>query len=463
MSATHEKFVETAAREPGALEQASYQWALAGLNSLRLHPWPVLLDQSQCVQVEEVAEILSALVRDLPERAFGGDPERIAGAYDIPGGAAFVQFLMKAPCGRNQLRFRPDLVLTPTGWSCIEVNGGNPGAWCLASLASRQTECEVYRRTINHAGLTLRVDNTAKALFAHLAQDLPVSDELNTAIIVRDPDQSDLRGLVLSALREAWQETLKRTRRAFKGELFVCRFEDLTTTRTEVRLGQRRLDAIVEDDIPDSGARMKVLRAAKNGGVLLASGPISLLFNNKNALAILSELPDWLTEREREVVSSAVPWTRALDRAETTDFAGSRVFLPDFAREARESLVLKKAASHGGLDVHIGRAMSQNTWEVCLDRVLATGGWVVQRHIDSIPFRMLGQSGRVEQRHVIFGLFVVGGSAAGGFARLLATDGYHSAGEESGATGVTMAGSANADERVELTTIGVASPASRSI
>jgi hypothetical protein len=86
------------------------------------------------------------------------------------------------------------------------------------------------------------------------------------------------------------------------------------------------------------------------------------------------------TVDERQVFRRHIPWTRRLGPRRTTLPEGRSGELLDYARRARESLVLKPNRGYGGEGVTLGGATSEGDWDAMLDRALADPeGWVLQK------------------------------------------------------------------------------------
>lgn len=83
---------------------------------------------------------------------------------------------------------------------------------------------------------------------------------------------------------------------------------------------------------------------------------------------------------ERQVFRRHVLWTRILSARSTQLPDGQQGDLLEYARDERESLVLKPNRACGGEGVLIGLAVTQAEWETAIDRALADSQrWVVQQ------------------------------------------------------------------------------------
>jgi hypothetical protein len=106
----------------------------------------------------------------------------------------------------------------------------------------------------------------------------------------------------------------------------------------------------------------------------------------------------YFSAEERQVFRRHVLWTRVLSERRTTLPDGGTDDLVPYTREDRESLVLKPNRSYGGEGVVIGPSLTQQEWDVAIDRALADKErWVVQG-LATIPvslFPVVGPDGTV--------------------------------------------------------------------
>jgi len=101
---------------------------------------------------------------------------------------------------------------------------------------------------------------------------------------------------------------------------------------------------------------------------------------------------------ERQIFRRHILWTRILSDRQTLLPTGQSGGLLEYARQARESLVLKPNRDYGGHGVTIGHLLTQRDWEAEVDKALADQErWVVQQ-VASIPvseFPVLGPDGEL--------------------------------------------------------------------
>ncbi len=188
-----------------------------------------------------------------------------------------------------------------------------------------------------------------------------------------------------------------------------------------VHLIYRRVafDEILErlDEVQD------FLRAYKEKAVCVANPLRSRLASSKEIFSLLTnpEFDRFFTENENEMKRQHLPWTRCLSDAE--DFYGHRkVFLIDFLKDEKETVVLKPSgSSHGARRVHIGKETPDGEWNAAVDRALKEQDWVIQEQV-AVPVmtvpEVVNQKLDLAYKKFNFNLLVSGGKYAGGFVRL---------------------------------------------
>ncbi len=125
------------------------------------------------------------------------------------------------------------------------------------------------------------------------------------------------------------------------------------------------------------------------------------------------------SEKENELKREHIPWTRFVSDAERF-YGGKKIYLVDFLKDEKESLVLKPAEGFGGKDVTIGRETRDNEWNLVIDKALKSN-WVIQEVLDApmmtVPAVVNDKLEFVAKRMNTC-CFVFDGTHAGGFSRL---------------------------------------------
>src|SRR6185369_4651351 len=150
------------------------------------------------------------------------------------------------------------------------------------------------------------------------------------------------------------------------------------------------IHAVVEFTLGNSSPQ--VFRAFKTGRVALLNGPIHAVLSNKRNVALLSEHDDsdLFSPEERETIRRHIPWSRRIVQGNVR-FRGEEAPLAELLANEKDRLVLKNATSCGGKGVALGAFTPAAEWEELIRTAFASGNWVVQERIESLPY--LYQSG----------------------------------------------------------------------
>ncbi|HNX68373.1 MAG TPA: glutathionylspermidine synthase family protein [Candidatus Omnitrophota bacterium] len=178
-------------------------------------------------------------------------------------------------------------------------------------------------------------------------------------------------------------------------------------------------DELVErlDEVQD------LVRAYKDKAVCMVNPLCSRLASSKSIFSLLTtpEFDRFFTENENTMKQQHLPWTRCLADAE--DFYGNRkVFIIDFLKDEKETLVLKpNGSSHGARRVYVGRETPDSEWNAVVDRALKEEDWVIQEQVPvpilTVPV-VVNQKLDFAYKKYNFNLLVSGGKYSGGFVRL---------------------------------------------
>lgn len=176
-------------------------------------------------------------------------------------------------------------------------------------------------------------------------------------------------------------------------------------------------DEIVErlDEVQD------LIRAYRERAVCMVNPLRSRLASTKALLSILTnpEYDHFFTENENKVKRDAIPWTRRLTDAE--DFYGrKKIYLIDFLKDEKDTLVLKPSSGSGGQDVTIGRETPDDRWNETIDKALK-GDWIVQECVNipimTVPV-VINNKLDFAYKKYNFSMMVCAGKYTGSFVRL---------------------------------------------
>ncbi|HYG63669.1 MAG TPA: amino acid adenylation domain-containing protein, partial [Thermoanaerobaculia bacterium] len=423
LSPANADFLRFAAGHPEALESASF----AGLaehaagSPYPLQPWPVLVDRARVEEMERVSVGLVRLVKSLPRRVFGNDPERLRDFYGLAS-ADLARNLVAEPSGLAEVIGRGDFLDTAGGLKCLELNlVSDLGGWQAPLWAEGYSRVPLWERFVREQGLRVACRDTVALLFEHVvsaARELGRDDGAVNAAMVLPAGAGSLGPELEAWLAARYAAALRRAAPLREGMLLILSYAGLRERQGMLWAGDRRVHAAVE--IHHEGTAAQALRCFKAGTLALFNAPVRAILTDKRNIALISELADRgeiLTPAERALVQRHVPWTRRLAAAEAS-WRGGTAWLPRLALEARHELVLKRAREGRGAAVHLGASTPEAVWLERVEQALADGDWVVQERVEPLPsVHQRGERGW-DLHDAVWGLFVFGERYGGAFLSL---------------------------------------------
>ena len=164
-----------------------------------------------------------------------------------------------------------------------------------------------------------------------------------------------------------------------------------------------------------------LIKAYRDHAICMVNPLRSRLASTKALLSILTnpEYDHFFTENENKIKRECIPWTRRLVDAEDF-YGGKKIYLIDFLKDEKETLVLKPSSGYGGKDVKIGKETHDDDWNATIDKALK-GDWVVQEYVNipilTVPV-VINNKLDFEYKKYNFNILVYGGKYVGGFSRL---------------------------------------------
>ena len=418
------KFREHARRDPQLLRRATFS-ALEGDVRLRYRQqsWPTFVGRAKLEQLERVTLALAALVRSVPRRIFRGDAARICEFYGLPSREA-AEIILSEPSGIEDGLARADLIDSADGFKCLEVNfSADLGGWETSLLAELHGRVPETTGFLAREGIQVSYAPTLQVLFKEVIsravqQRVCERGELNLACVF---DAARLAEPGTPAQIALCQRELdlgcRDSGSGLHGKVVACRPDQLLAVQGNLFCQKLRVHAVFE--LCPGHVAAAVYRLFKTGKVLLFNGPIDDVLSEKRNIALLSENEGAgaFSAAERETIRNHIPWTRRVHPGQVS-FAGGEADLPELLAAARERLVLKEGKNFGGKGVFLGHATSAARWEELARTALAAGGWVVQEHVQSLPYLYQCGDAGCAPHDVIWGPFVFGRTYGGVILRM---------------------------------------------
>ena len=177
---------------------------------------------------------------------------------------------------------------------------------------------------------------------------------------------------------------------------------------------------IIHEFLERLGQNHPLATSYANGMVCMANSFRSKVAHKKAGFAILTD-PDYsyfFSARERDVVSTHVPWTRVFEQGRTR-FESSEYDLVSLARAERQRMVLKPNDDYGGHGVFIGWLMNEPEWEQAITLALERP-YVIQERVPvkKISIPMFTDKVSRQEMFVDFNPFLFANKVEGALIRL---------------------------------------------
>ena len=421
-------FLDYVVAHPELLERSSFSSidVSSPLQYFRLQPWPTFLSPQLRTEIHRVNLGLTRLIRQIPRRLFANDPHRLRDFYGLDDGEAEpICTLLEGPEALDATLARGDLILTETGFQCLECNlTGNLGGENSDRIAALCLAVPALEGFFESTGVVPMVRDTSHLVLVHiirrtLALGFADSGEVNLARLTPPTAKIDER--VVEYARQKYRAALDTVDPDLRGEILLVPFSGLEVSRGRLACHGQVVHAVTEgylDRYPP-----EIVDRAVAGDALFFNGPVPRVLDDKRNLALLSEAAadGALSESESELVDRHVPWSR-LVRYRPTSFRGRQGAVPEILLASPEDFILKPAKALGGKGIVFGAVASREEWKLAVDRALREGAWMAQELIESVPLPYQADPRGCEIHEVVWGPFVIGDSYGGGYLRMKPKD-----------------------------------------
>ena len=180
---------------------------------------------------------------------------------------------------------------------------------------------------------------------------------------------------------------------------------------------------IIHEFLEQCGDGHPLARAYADGRVCIANSFRTKIAHKKAGFAVLSDprYADLFTPEEIAVFQRHIPWTRRVERGQTT-FRGADQDLVSLLQQERQRFVLKPNDDYGGHGVFIGWETSPNQWQdaisLALDRPYVVQERAAIRRVPFPTFGTLSDRVRLEEMFIDFNPFLFHNEAEGALVRL---------------------------------------------
>jgi len=381
-----------------------------------INSWPFFVSPELISSMEEMNANILRMTYKAVRAIFADDPMKMAAALNMdPVRCSFffngIDF--------SDICFRTDAIVTEDGLKLVEVNVGTAiGGWQIQWMDETFRQWDGYRDFFDRHAVTCR--NTPVTFFRFLiesAAKVARTGRLNILVKVKNGFDPAVYGTFLEQyISRAIQES------GIDCEIgFFASFDELQVSSEGTFHRGRRVHLVTFGDLSgEQDPPLELLRSIFAGKVASPDFPTYVLLSDKRNMALLHYAAQMklLSEREAELVERYVPKTLIL---------GGPLFsqaVRDELLEHKDRYVVKQCNGMQGIDVHVGRFMSDRDWRDTVSNLHQPELWIAQAYCESKKF--YGHSGTSRDVfNFVWGVFQFGQNFGGSWIRMMPEKGKY--------------------------------------
>jgi hypothetical protein len=381
--------------------------------------WPVLIDPIINDRLKKLSTRIPQLLARVPELYFKNDINKIADFY-YEGNRVLAEFGMICYNKKQPTSSRLDLTLTNDGFKILEANmGPSLGGFQVQSF---ETLIRKLHPQLNGSAATTgyTCENVQKAYFKYLSGEVMkhvsnLKGEINI-FVGMDAISEQLINDTLDFFGDLWSDALKE--RGIKGEAITGDISKLKVVGNNVYFGNKRIHGItlLNTDIQLVPA---VYRAYIINNLYITY-PLNIrMIEDKRNLGILRQLAEENTfdAEDNQLIIESIPYTQIVED-KTVTYKGASHSLISLLKSRKDEFVVKDAGGAQGIDVFVGKFMSQEDWEKAIEYALTHKNFITQEFYDSINFTAPNRFNEWGLHKLIWGSFGFGDSYGGVWVRM---------------------------------------------
>jgi hypothetical protein len=347
----------------------------------RLSPYlrPHFVTESDWIRVKAVCETIFSALQKVKDAAVDNDS-----MLDELGITEIERELVKIDPGYTRVSptSRLDSFLTADAYSFVELNGESPAGIAYADSATAIFQTLPVMKRFSERYSIQGFEGSPQLLDVLLE----CYDEFSGGVSDKKPTIAivDLPDLPTQAEFELFREYFE-----FRGYDSVIATPQeleydgkrLTFKGVEIDIVYKRL--LVNEYLPILDRYPALLHAYRDGATCLVNNFRSKLIHKKAVFAVLTNqrYSYLFSKDELAAIHSHVPWTRKFREERTVDRNSDEIELVPWARENKETLVLKPNDDYGGHGIYIGWNSSENEWDNAIAAAHTNGDYLVQERV----------------------------------------------------------------------------------
>ncbi len=388
----------------------------------KISSWPVLINQREVDELTGICKRIPELLNQIHILYFDKNISEISDFY-FEGDLFYGEFAIMCLDKNVQVSYRFDLTMDLDGFKVIEANVGS----CITftcGVNSEKAVRQLHSPLCDNATSDNFICRHTTNLYAiFLINEVlkfvnDIEDEINVFIFSNGVSHSDQLSPEISFFNTFLQDELEK--RNMKGTAFSGDAEKLTVIDDALYIENTRLHAFISITLVKA-SNPEIFRAFLNGKVYLHDniGFIGISADKRN-LALLRELAlsKKLDPEDAELVLACIPWTVIPSRNKEVNFKGERHNLLELLKKEKDSFVLKPADGAMGINVFIGKFLSEKDWLACLNNHFTSRNYIIQEYIESIHFLAPNSVNMWTPHQIVWCSYGFGETYGGTFARM---------------------------------------------
>lgn len=381
-----------------------------------INSWPFFVSPELISSMEEMNANILRMTYKAVRAIFANDPMRMATALSMdPVRCSFffngIDFA--------DICFRTDAILTEDGLKLVEVNVGTAiGGWQIQWMEEAFRGFDGYKDFFSSNAVNCR--NTPVTFFNFLIESAAkVARTGSLRILVKVKNSFDpavygafLQQYISTAIQESGQDC---------DIGFFASFDELQMLPEGTFHQGRRVHLVTFGDLSgEPDPPLELLRSVFAGKVACPDFPTYVLLSDKRNMALLHYAAQMklLSEREAALVERYVPKTFILGGPLCSQAVREEVLAQ------KDRFVVKQCNGMQGIDVHVGRFMSDREWREVISNLPQPELWIAQAYCESKKF--YGHSGASRDVfNFVWGIFQFGDRFGGSWIRMMREKGKY--------------------------------------
>lgn len=381
-----------------------------------INRYPLVITQSLVSQFERLTGSLARIMYKVFTAFIEAEGSQVADFLDESELA--IELVQKHPFNPRNILQRHDMVITDGQLRLIEINAGSQIGGYQMDFFAAIMDVFIAQDTLIDEWNTYYLPGLRGMLTAvmNAIRRIKPLAKGHVALLIDDQrgEYECFSGFLNQLYRDVAQGIFSKHSLTMITDVSALSYADNT-----IYVAGKEVDALMvslDFELPENHL-IQFTRASSAGTCFVPDSPLYTWISNKNLLALVHEAKErgFVNAEEAQFIDDFFPWGQVLGR-----FAGNpekREQLRQRLLSQQQQLIMKKARSMQGIDVHIGKYLSQDQWQALVEQHLDNSHWLVQEYCEPDPLPGIAPNGEVQDCAAIWGIFEFETQYHGGFVR----------------------------------------------